>query len=133
MGNEELNRIRDEIRICSLDSMVDEHSEVRLIDAFVDGLDIEAMGVKPASNIGRPSYDGRSLLKLYIYGLFNDIISSRELAECCEINIEVMWLMNELKPDHRTIADFRKNHPGLIEKATKAYIDFRLDNKETLR
>ena len=101
------------IPIC-YDEMISEDNPVRVLDAFVESLDMKELNFKNAdrqkSLAGRPSYNPKDMLKLYLYGYFNGIRSSRKLAKECERNIEMMWLINELKPDFRTISDFRKNN-----------------------
>lgn len=101
------------IPIC-YDEMISEDNPVRVLDAFVESLDMKELnfknGDRQKSLAGRPSYNPKDLLKLYLYGYFNGIRSSRKLAKECERNIEMMWLINELKPDFRTISDFRKNN-----------------------
>ena len=102
----------------SLDERIATDHMVRVIDAFVEGIDIERMGFTHAepADTGRNPYDPRDLLKLYLYGYPNRVRSSRRLERECERNIEVMWLMNSLTPDFRTIADFRKeNRKGIVE------------------
>jgi len=96
-----------------LDDFIDESNPVRVIDAFVEALDLAGMsfdGVTPAAT-GRPSYHPSVLLKLYIYGYLNRVQSSRRLEREAGRNLEVMWLLGRLAPDHKTIADFRKE-PG---------------------
>ena len=93
-----------------LDDFIDESNPVRVIDAFVEELDLAEMsfeGVEPAAT-GRPSYHPSVLLKLYIYGYLNRVQSSRRLEREAGRNVEVMWLLGRLAPDHKTIADFRK-------------------------
>jgi len=104
------------IRLDSLEQLVDVKNEVRLIDLFVDSLDLDALGfrVEHASQ-GRPPYHPSTLLKLYIYGYLNRIRSSRELEKASQINLEVMWLLRQLSPDHSTISNFRKEHPKQIK------------------
>src|SRR5262245_23159057 len=100
----------------SLDDWVDESNPVRVIDAFVDALNVAELGfegVEPAVT-GRPSYHPSSLLKLYIYGYLNRVQSSRRLEREAGRNVEVMWLLGRLAPDHKTIADFRKDNGGAI-------------------
>ena len=83
-----------------------------MIDVFVDALDLAEMGfdgVDPAAT-GRPSYHPSVLLKLYIYGYLNRVQSSRRLEREAGRNVEVMWLLGRLVPDHKTIADFRKDN-----------------------
>lgn len=99
---------RDQMMLCSWDSFVDPESTARIIDAFVNSLDLEKYGVKAVAVEGRPSYEPKGMFKLYIYGYKNSIRSSRKLARACEVNIEVKWLMGGAEPDFRTISDFRK-------------------------
>ena len=107
---------RNQMMLCSFDSWVEEDSTARLIDAFVNSLDITSMGVKETAYTGRPSYDRKSLLKLYIFGCLHDIRSSRKLAYSCKANIEVKWMTGGVTPDHRTISDFRKDNIELLKK-----------------
>lgn len=101
---------RDQLMCCSWDAFVDKESIARIIDAFVNHLDIGKYGVKPVAAEGRPSYDPKSLYKIYIYGSRKGIRSSRKLAESCKVNLEVKWMIGGVEPDFRTIADFRKNN-----------------------
>lgn len=107
---------RNQMMFCSMDSFVDPESTARLIDAFVNSLDLQKYGVKEAAKEGRPTYDPKGLLKLYIYGCRNEIRSSRKLQRACEVNIEVIWLMGGAKPDFRTISDFRKDNIDVLKK-----------------
>ena len=102
----------------SLDDYISEENPVRVIDAFVNKIDIKRMGFirHTPSKEGRPGYDPRDMLKLYIYGYFNKIRSSRRLQTECSRNIEVMWLLSKLVPDFRCIADFRKDNSAAIKK-----------------
>jgi transposase len=99
-----------------LDDYIGEDSPVRVVDVFVDELDLQSLGfqgVTPAAT-GRPSYHPASLLKLYIYGYLNRIQSSRRLEREAQRNVELMWLTGRLAPDFKTIADFRHdNGPGI--------------------
>lgn len=99
---------RNQMMLCSWDSFVAPESTARLIDVFVNSLDLEMYGVKTVAMEGRPSYEPKGLFKLYIYGYKNSIRSSRRLARACEVNIEVKWLMGGVEPDFRTVSDFRK-------------------------
>lgn len=101
---------RTQMMMCSWDSFVDPESIARLIDAFVNSLDLTGYGVKEASREGRPLYDPKGMYKLYIYGNRKGIRSSRKLAESCKVNLEVKWLMGGAEPDFRTISDFRKDN-----------------------
>ena len=107
---------RNQVMMTTWDSMVDRESIARLIDAFVDNLDMSEYGVKELSSEGRPPYDPRSLYKLHIYGSENGIKSSRKLANSCKVNIEVKWMLGGVEPDFRTIADFRKDNIDSMEK-----------------
>lgn len=103
---------RNQVMMCTLDSFVDDESDARLIDAFVENLDLESLNItkSKAASEGRPAYDPRSMLKLYIYGAEHSIRSSRKLAEACRLNVEVKWMISGVTPDFRTISDFRKSN-----------------------
>src|SRR4051794_40988781 len=109
-----------------VDDYITADAAVRVIDAFVASLDMHALGFgrpRPALT-GRPGYDPRGLLKLYIYGYLNGLRSSRRLEKACTINLEVIWLLRKLAPDFKTIADFRRdNHCG-VTGACKAFVRF---------
>lgn len=95
-----------------IEDLVSEDNPVRVIDSFVNSLDMKKLGFQkfqPAET-GRPAYDPRDILKLYIYGYLNKIRSSRKLMDECKRNIELFFLLNRLTPDFRTIADFRKSN-----------------------
>jgi len=110
----------------SIDEYVEEYSPVRIIDAFVDTLNLKALGFTKAepAHTGRPAYAPSDLLKLYIYGYMNKIRSSRRLMTECRRNMEVMFLLNELKPDFRTISDFRKENPEPIREVFREFVKF---------
>ncbi len=99
-----------------LDDMIHQDNSVRAIDLFVASLNLKELGFKTITCQGRPPYDPADLLKLYIYGYMNKIRSSRRLELECTRNIELIWLLGNLKPDHNTIARFRKNHPKAIKR-----------------
>ena len=108
-----------------LEDWVDENNPVRAVDVFVDALDLAALGfagVQPQAT-GRPGYHPAVLLKLYIYGYLNRVQSSRRLE--CEAgrNLEVMWLTGRLAPDHKTIADFRKDNGPAIKKVCAQFVE----------
>jgi len=101
----------------SLEDSIDADNEVRLIDLFVNSLSLNDYGFKVTFvENGRPAYHPADLLKLYIYGYLNKVRSSRDLEKECARNIEVMWLLNNLKPDHNTISNFRRDNPKAIKK-----------------
>jgi transposase len=108
-----------------LDDWIDESNCVRVIDAFVDLLDLAEPsfeGVEPAAT-GRPAYHPSVLLKLYIYGYLNRVQSSRRLERDAGRNLEIMWLLGRLVPDHKTIADFRKDNGPAIGKVCARFVD----------
>lgn len=112
---------RNQMMMTSWDSMVDPKSTARLIDAFVDSLNLADYGVREMAVEGRPPYDPKSLLKLYIYGSESGIKSSRRLAKSCKVNVEVKWMTGGVEPDHRTIADFRKNNIDSLKKIFREF------------
>ena len=108
-----------------LDEFIDESNAVRVIDGFVEALDLAEMGfegVEPAAT-GRPSYHPSLLLKLYIYGYLNRVQSSRRLEREAGRNVEVMWLLGRLAPDHKTIADFRKDNGMALRKVCARFVE----------
>src|SRR5216110_2917780 len=107
-----------------LEDWIDEGNPVRAIDAFVEKLDLSGLGfdgVAPEAT-GRPSYHPSGLLKLYIYGYLNRVQSSRRLEREAGRNVEVMWLTGRLVPDHKTIADFRKDNSLAIRKVCTRFV-----------
>lgn len=109
-----------------LDDYVEGGSIVRVIDRFVAGLDLRALGLVrsvPAAT-GRPPYDPRDLLKIYVWGYLNEVRSSRKLERECGRNVEVMWLVGKLAPDFKTIADFRRDNAAGIVGASRALVAF---------
>ena len=107
---------RDQMMMTTWDSMVEPDSTARLIDAFVESLNLKDYGIKEIASEGRPPYDPKSLFKLYIYGSDNGIKSSRKLAKSCKVNVEVKWMLGGVEPDFRTIAEFRKINIRSIKK-----------------
>jgi len=118
------NRYQSSIGQC-LDEQIDQNSEVRLIDLFVDGLDLKQLGFahsKAPDSSGRPPYHPSVLLKLYLYGYHNDIRSGRKLARACQINLEVMWLLEELSPGYRTINTFRSDNSKALTATHEKFV-----------
>lgn len=108
-----------------LEDWIDADNPVRVIDAFVEKLELSGLGfdgVAPEAT-GRPSYHPAVLLKLYIYGYLNRVQSSRRLEREAGRNVEVMWVTGRLIPDHKTIADFRKNNGGAIKQVCVRFIE----------
>ena len=110
----------------TLDDYVDEDHPVRVIDAFVDTLNMKALCFSKAETriTGRKPYHPGDLLKLYIYGYLNQTRSSRRLEKECHRNLELLWLMKRLAPDFKTIADFRKDNGDAIRSACREFIQF---------
>ena len=109
----------------SLDDFVDADNPVRVVDVFVNGLDLRELGfdrVDPKST-GRPAYHPSVLLKLYVYGYLNRVQSSRRLEREAGRNVELMWLTGRLVPDHKTIADFRKDNGPAIRKVCAQFVE----------
>jgi len=107
-----------------LEDWIGGDNPVRVVDVFVDELDLSELGfggIAPEAT-GRPSYHPSILLKLYIYGYLNRVQSSRRLEHEAGRNVEVMWLVGRLAPDHKTIADFRKDNGGAIRKVCAQFI-----------
>ena len=117
---------RDQITLFpeSIDDYITPDNPVRVIDAFIDGLGIEALGFTHATpaDTGRPPYDPGDLLKLYVYGYLNRVRSSRLLERESARNVEVMWLLGRLTPDFKTIADFRKDNGKAIQQTCRDFI-----------
>lgn len=110
----------------SLDEYISEDNPVRFIDAFVEGLDPEALGFSHSvlKETGRPPYHPGVLLKLYIYGYLNRIRSSRLLEKEAHRNVEVIWLTGRLAPDHKTIANFRRDNGKAVREVCRAFTRF---------
>lgn len=107
-----------------LDDYIAEDNPVRVVDVFVDELQLQQLGfegAQPAAT-GRPSYHPAVLLKLYIYGYLNQVQSSRRLEREAQRNVELMWLTGRLAPDFKTIADFRKDHGEAIRKVCREFV-----------
>lgn len=118
---------REQYELTCLDTMVREDAIARVVDMYVDNV-VMGDGVlkekfQPKWR-GRPSYPANGMVKLFIYGYLKGIRSSRKLAEATAVNIEVMWLMNSLKPDFRTIADFRKDHIDDLVQVYRTFVEF---------
>src|SRR5271156_1791269 len=107
-----------------LDDYVGDDNPVRVVDAFIDELDLAVMGfagVIPEAT-GRPSYHPVTLLKIYLYGYLNRVQSSRRLEREAQRNIELMWLTGRLMPDFKTIADFRKDNGPAIKATCRQFV-----------
>ena len=110
----------------TLEDQVAADNPVRLIDAFIDKLDLAKMGFTKTvhKSEGRPPYAPALLLKLYLYGYLNKIRSSRKLEKECSRNKELAWLLQNLAPNYHTIADFRKVHAAPLKAMFRLYVLF---------
>jgi transposase len=124
---------RHQMQFGSLEDLIAADNPVRILDAFVDKLDLQQLGItkeirgkKPTTTNpgGAPRFDDKLLLKLYLYGYLNKIRSSRKLQQECNRNIELHWLMQERSPNYHSIADFRKNHSEALKNLFKLYVQF---------
>src|SRR5210317_1195554 len=107
-----------------LDDYIAEDNPVRVVDVFIDELDLGRLGfhgVDPQAT-GRPAYHPSTLLKLYVYGYLNRVQSSRRLEREAQRNVEVMWLTGRLMPDFKTIADFRKDNGKAIRAVCREFV-----------
>ena len=112
---------RNQMMLTTWDSMVESESTARLIDAFVDSLNLADYNVKVLAGEGRPPYDPKAMFKLYIYGSENGIESSRKLAKSCRVNVEVKWMLKGVEPDFRTISTFRKENIDCLKKLFREF------------
>jgi|SRR5208337_1652002 len=117
---------RDQITLFpdSVDDYIHQENPVRFLDAFVDQLDTTALDFLHAKlpDTGRPPYDPKDMLKLYLYGYLNRVRSSRLLERESTRNLEVLWLMKRLSPDHKTISDFRRNNADALRLVFKEFV-----------
>jgi transposase len=107
----------------TIDDYIGEENPVRFLDAFVEQLDLEQLGCvrATAAETGRPGYDPGDLLRLYLYGYLNRIRASRRLEKEAARNLELMWLLGKLRPDFKTIADFRRDNGAAIKQVCREF------------
>jgi len=119
-----LESIASKPRYCLSAWTTSSQKTVRIVDVFIDELDLVALGFDSASPAatGRPSYHPSVLLKLYLYGYLNRIQSSRRLERECQRNVELMWLTGRLAPDFKTIADFRRDNGKGIRNVCRRFV-----------
>ena len=111
------NRTQSILFTESLDQIISPDNEVRMIDLFVESINLSDFKfIIKTTKEGRPAYHPKDLLKLFVYGYINHIRSSRQLEKECKRNIELLWLMKELAPDHNTISNFRRDNEKAIRK-----------------
>ncbi len=120
---------RGQFEFSCLEDAVEQDNQVRFIEAFVEKLDLKSLQfvVKDLKGEGRPRYEPKVFLKLYLYGYLNGIRSSRRLERECKRNIELQWLLNRLVPNYHSIADFRKDNPTALRNTFKLFLCFLKD------
>ncbi|MDY0989379.1 transposase [Flavobacterium sp. CFBP9031] len=117
------------MHISSLKDAISPDNQVRFIDAFVSFVDLPKLGfeVKTLKEEGRPSYNIKTFLKIYLYGYLNGIRSSRKLEKECYRNIEMQWLLEDIRPNYHSISDFRKDNPLALKNLFKLFVSFLKD------
>ena len=117
---------RNQLQVCSLEDTIAADNPVRFIDAFVGSIDLEKLGFSPRElkTEGRPSFDTHVFLKIYLYGYSNGIRSSRRLEKECLRNLEMQWLLEAIRPNYHSIADFRKDNPKALKQLFKVFVSF---------
>src|SRR5437588_8808929 len=118
------DRLQQTLLPNSLEDYVSEENPVRVVEVFIDELDLAALGfsgMRPAAT-GRPAYHPSTLLKIYLYGYLNQVQSSRRLEREAQRNIELMWLIGRLAPDFKTIADFRRDNGEAIRATCRSFV-----------
>ena len=117
---------RQQMHFSSLEDAISLDNQVRFIDAFVESIDLIKLGfsVQNLKKEGRPSYNNQLFLKIYLYGYLNGIRSSRKLEKECFRNIEMLWLLEDIRPNYHSISDFRKNNPVALKNLFKLFVSF---------
>jgi transposase len=117
---------RNQLQMGSLEDKISTENPVRFIDAFVSFIDLKKVGFEPKTlkTEGRPSFQTEVFLKLYLYGYLNGVRSSRRLEKECFRNIEVQWLLEDMRPNYHTICDFRKDNPKALKQLFKLFVSF---------
>lgn len=120
---------RNQLQMGSLEDKITSDNPVRFIDAFVGLIDLKKIGFEPRvlKTEGRPSFKTEVFLKLYLYGYLNGIRSSRKLERECFRNIEVQWLLEDIRPNYHSIADFRSENPKALKQLFKLFVSFLKD------
>ncbi|WP_432671411.1 IS1182 family transposase [Flavobacterium sp. SM2513] len=120
---------RNQMTIASLESSISTDNPIRFIDAFVENIDLKALDftVQTLKSEGRPSFDTKIFLKLYLYGYLNGLRSSRKLEKECVRNTEMQWLLCGLVPNYHSISDFRMQNPKGLKKLFKLFVSFLKD------
>jgi transposase len=120
---------RHQLQMSSLEDKIAADNSVRFIDAFVGFIDLQKIGFEPRTlkKEGRPSYQTEVFLKIYLYGYLNGVRSSRKLEKECIRNIEMQWLLEDMRPNYHSISDFRKENPKALKQLFKLFVSFLKD------
>jgi transposase len=120
---------RQQLRISSLEDAITSDNQLRFIDAFVEyiGLSKLDFAVKTLKAEGRPSFNSKVFLRIYLYGYLNGVRSARDLEKECIRNIEMQWLLEDIRPNYHSITDFRKDNPLALKKLFKLFVLFLKD------
>lgn len=120
---------RNQLHLSSLEDKITSDNPVRFIDAFVQYIDLQKVGFTPVilKSEGRPSFKAEVFLKIYLYGYLNGIRSSRRLEKECIRNIEMQWLLADIRPNYHSVSDFRKDNPKALKKLFKLFVSFLKD------
>ena len=120
---------RQQLQLSSLEDRISPENPVRFIEAFVEHISLEALGftAKTIKTEGRPSFDTKVFLKIYLYGYLGGVRSSRKLEKECFRNIELQWLLCGIMPNYHSISDFRKHNPSGLKKLFKLFVSFLKD------
>jgi len=120
---------RQQMRFSSLEDAISKDNQVRFIDAFVGHIDLCKLGfaIKTLKAEGRPSFNSKVFLKVYLYGYLNGVRSGRDLEKECLRNIEMQWLLEDIRPNYHSITDFRKDNPIALKKLFKLFVSFLKD------
>jgi transposase len=120
---------RNQLQMVSLEDKITSDNAVRFIDAFVSVIDLKKLGFQPIilKTEGRPSFKTEVFLKIYLYGYLNGIRSSRRLERECFRNIEMQWLLEDIRPNYHSIADFRSENPKALKQLFKLFVSFLKD------
>ncbi|WP_238160829.1 MULTISPECIES: transposase [Flavobacterium] len=120
---------RNQMCFSSLEDTISADNPIRFIDAFAEAVALESLGftVQTLKTEGRPSYNTKVFLKIYLYGYLNGLRSSRKLEKECVRNIELQWLLCAIAPNYHSISDFRKDNPTGLKKLFKLFVSFLKD------
>jgi transposase len=120
---------RHQLQVVSLEDTISQDNPIRFIDAFVHSINLERIGFRERvlKTEGRPSFDTKVFLKIYLYGYLNGIRSSRKLEKECFRNLEMQWLLEAIRPNYHSIADFRKDNPKALKQLFKLFVSFLKD------